>query len=191
MLRTFYIIALLTGLTSFFTSNNNSAIKDYCGLKNPDTSVAGIKLRNEKSTVLIIGKLTSLEGDSTHRFYSKNKKEVLSMTVHPGDYYSQVSIFEVSYSGKYKPKYRQTKIDSFGTEKGIHLGILKEEVVNKLGKCFSSSVNTDVEIITYRLENPQDSKTKLLERYNMPIYYAIYNFKKEKLVKFEFGFEYP
>ena len=191
MIRTFYIIVLLSGLTGFFIPNNNSVIINYCGLKNPDTSVAGIKLRNEKSTVLILGKHTKLEGDSTHRFYSKNKEEVLSMTVHPGDYYSQVSIFEVSYSGKYKPKYRQTKIDSFETEKGIHLGILKEEVVNKLGKCYSSSLKKDAEIITYRLENPQDSKTKLLERYNMPIYYAIYNFKKEKLVKFEFGFEYP
>lgn len=191
MLRTFYIIALLSGLTSFFTPNKNSVIINYCVLKNPDTSVSGIKLRNEKSTVLILGKHIKLEGDSTHHFYSKNKEEVLSMTVHPGDYYSQVSIFEVSYSSKYKPKYRQTKIDSFETEKGIHLGILKEEVVNKLGKCYSSSLKKDAEILTYRLENPQDIKTKLLERHNMPIYYAIYNFKKEKLVKFEFGFEYP
>lgn len=30
-----------------------------------------------------------------------------------------------------------------------------------------------------------------LNRYNMPIYYAEYNFENAYLKRFEFGFEYP
>jgi hypothetical protein len=191
MFRIVYIVAFLSGLTSFVRPNSNSVILNYCVFKNPDTSVSGIKIRDEKSTVRILGKKIRLEGDSTHRFYSKNQDQILSMTVHPGDYYGQVSIFKVSYSGKYKSKYHQTNIESFKTEKGIRLGILKEEVVNKLGKCYTSSSRKGAEIITYRLESPQDSKTNLLERHNMPVYYSIYSFKKDKLAEFEFGFEYP
>lgn len=112
------------------------------------------------------------------------------MTVHPGDYYSQVSIFKVGYTLKSKPTYRKTNIDSFKTEKGIRLGMLKEEVVRKLGQCYSSSTRKGVEVIVYRIENHRDSKTKLLERNNMPIYYANYTFKRDKLIMFEFGFGY-
>ena len=32
---------------------------------------------------------------------------------------------------------------------------------------------------------------QLLERQNMPIYYATYKFKRDKLIEYEFGFEYP
>ena len=43
----------------------------------------------------------------------------------------------------------------------------------------------------YRIEQPRDSKTKLLQNNNMPIYYANYKLKNDKLENIEFGFEYP
>ena len=192
MLRTFFIIGILCGLTSFGVSNYVSVPINPCVFNYPDTSVSGIEIRDGKSVIRILGKiLKRLEGDSTHNFYSKNKDQLLSMTVHAGDGNDLVSIFKVKYAGKYKPEYRQTGIAHFGTEKGIQLGISKAEVIKKLGKCFTSKRQKDQEFISYRIESPPASKTKLLERHNMPIYYAVYSFKKDKLVQFEFGFEYP
>lgn len=43
--------------------------KSKCTFSDPDTSVAGIKIRNAESTSTILGRQTKLKGDSTHVFY--------------------------------------------------------------------------------------------------------------------------
>ena len=163
-----------------------------CVFSNPDTSVAGIKIRNADSTLNILGKQTKLEGDSTHVFYSSDKMQKLLLTVHPGDYYSQVSIFNISYSDNSKQNFRQLNVKGFETEKGIKLGISRREIIGKLGTCYvvKDSTKTSIELI-YRLELPNDSKTRLLKSNNMPIYYATYRLTNDKLKNIEFGFEYP
>lgn len=163
-----------------------------CVFSNPDTSVTGIKLRNAESILNILGKHTKLEGDSIHVFYSSDKKQLLKLRVYPGDYHNQVSIFYISYSDN--PNQGFQKIDSkiFETEKGIKLGTSKQEIIEKLGTCFTAKDSTKNNIsLYYRLELPRDSKTKLLRNNNMPVYYAIYSLKKDKLESIEFGFEYP
>lgn len=166
--------------------------KSKCSFIDPDTSVVGIKIRNVESTLSILGKQTKLEGDSTHVFYSSDKKQKLGLTVHPGDYYSQVSIFNISYSDNSKQNVRQIKSKEFATEKGIKLGISKREIIEKLGTCYVAKDSTKNGIVlSYGLELPNDSKTKLLTSNNMPIYYATYRLKKDKLENIEFGFEYP
>jgi hypothetical protein len=163
-----------------------------CVFSDPDTSVAGIKIRNVESTLNILGKQTKLEGDSTHVFYSSDKKQKLGLTVHAGDYYSQVSIFNISYSDNSKQNFRQIKPKEFETEKGIKLGISKREIIKKLGTCYVAKDSTKNGIaLNYRLELPIDSKTKLLKSNNMPIYYATYRLANDKLENIEFGFEYP
>jgi hypothetical protein len=158
----------------------------------PDTSVANIKIRNAESILNILGKQTKLEGDSTHVFYSSDKKQKLGLTVHPGDYYSQVSIFKISYSDNSKQNFRQVNSREFKTEKGIKLGISKNEVIEKLGTCYVAKDSTKNSIeLNYRIELPNDSKTKLLTSNNMPIYYAKYRLTNDKLDNIEFGFEYP
>lgn len=163
-----------------------------CVFSDPDTSVAGIKIRNVESTLNILGKQTKLEGDSTHTFYSTNKKQKLGLTVHPGDYYSQVSIFNISYSNNSNQNFRQINTKEFETEKGIKLGISKREIIEKLGTCYVVKDSTNNGIaLNYRLELPNDSKTKLLKSNNMPFYYATYRLTNDKLENIEFGFEYP
>lgn len=162
-----------------------------CVFDNPDTSLSNIKLRDAESATTVL-KVKRLNGDTTYNFNTSDKKEILSVTVHPGDYYSQVSIFQVRYADNTVNKTSSLAIDHFSTEKNIKLGLTKKEVISRLGKCYSASDSTSKSIsINYRLEDPQDSRTKLLERQNMPIYYATYLFKYDKLVQFEFGFEYP
>ena len=103
MIRNLYIIVTFCGLIYFSTSINKSELSKYsnsnfCPFNNPDTSVSGIILRDANSTIQILGKHINLEGDSTHNFYSKAKDQILSMTVHAGDYRSQVSIFKIRYN---------------------------------------------------------------------------------------------
>ena len=166
--------------------------KSKCAFIDPDTSVVGIKIRNAESTLKIIGKQAKLEGDSTHVFYSSDKKQKLGLTVHPGDYYSQVSIFNISYSDNSKQNVRQIKSKGFETEKGIKLGISKREIIEKLGTCYVAKDSTKNSItLSYSIELPNDSKTKLLTSNNMPIYYTTYKLTNDKLENIEFGFEYP
>ena len=166
--------------------------KSKCAFIDPDTSVADIKIRNAESTLNILGKQTKLEGDSTHVFYSSDKKQKLGLTVHPGDYYSQVSIFNISYSDNSNQNFRQINSREFKTEKGIKLGISKNEIIEKLGACYEAKDSTKNSIeLNYRIELPNDSKTKLLNSNNMPIYYAKYRLTNDKLENIEFGFEYP
>ncbi len=181
-------ISLLT--SSSLIAQTTKLKKPSCIFNNPDTSLSNIKLRDVKSATTVL-KVKRLNGDTTYNFHSKDRKEVLSVTVHPGDYYSQISIFRIRYVGNLKIKAAHTSIDHFATEKDIQLGLTKNQVVSKLGNCYKTSVSKNSTVISYRLELPQDSKTKLLERQNMPIYYATYKFKNDKLVEFEFGFEYP
>ena len=44
-------------------------------------------------------------------------------------------------------------------------------------------------ILNYRIDGLKTSQ--FLKKYSLPVYYGSYHFKKEKLVEFGFGFEYP
>lgn len=162
-----------------------------CVFDNPDTSLSSIKLRDPESATRVL-KVKRLNGDTTYYFQTDDKKQILGVTVHPGDGYSQVSIFQVKYLDNSKAKATPLAINQFATEKGIRLGLTKSEVISKLGNCYTTSDGTkDIIEINYRIEAPQDSKTKFLQRQNMPIYYATYKFKSDKLIEYEFGFGYP
>ncbi len=173
-------------------TENKELRKKTCIFSDPDTSVYRIRIRDSESVKKIIGKNTRLEGDSTHTFYSSDKKQVLKLTVHPGDFYNQVSIFNISYSKDSEFKSRELNIKEFKTEKEIKLGLTKQQIIEKLGKCYVTKDSTKEAIeLFYRIELPNDSRTRLLESNNMPVYYASYKFRKDKLYNFEFGFEYP
>jgi hypothetical protein len=137
-------------------------------------------------------KVKRLKGDTTYHFSTADKKEVLSVIVHPGDYYSQISIFQVKYVDSKSLTMNSLSVDRFSSEKNILLGLTQEELIAKLGNCYAVGDSISKSItINYRLESPQDSKTKLLKRQNLPIYYTRYKFYQDKLIEFEFGFEYP
>jgi hypothetical protein len=174
-----------------YEKKKNSA-NTACSFSDPDTSVADIKIRNVESTLKILGGQTKLEGDSTHIFFSSDKKQTLGLKVHPGDHFSQVSIFTISYTDNSKQKLRQINVKEFETEKGIKLGLTKNQIIEKLGSCFIVMDSTKNSIIlSYSIKLPTDSKTNLLQTNNIPIYYAYYRLTDDKLNNIEFGFEYP
>lgn len=162
-----------------------------CNLYEPDTSLSGITLRNSLSADKVIGTDNKTDNKEKYNFYSKLDRETLTLTQHPGDGKNQISIFSVSFSDKADHGYKQLNLDTFQTEKGIKLGMSKAQVVKRLGDCYAvvDSSNDFIELY-YRIENPND-RTGILERHNMPIYYATYTFWKNELRYYEFGFEYP
>lgn len=166
--------------------------KNNCEFSEPDTSLCGIVLRNSKSADKIIGTENKTDESEQYHFYSLMDAETLTLIQHPGDRKNQISIFSVSYSDKADHGYKQLNWEAFQTEKGIKLGLTKEQVIGKLGNCYALVDSTkDCIELYYRIEKPKDSKTKILESNNMPIYYATYTFCKDKLRYYEFGFEYP
>ena len=163
-----------------------------CDFLEPDTSLSGITLRNSISSDKIIGTDNKTDESEQYHFYSTMDNETLTLTQHPGDVKNQISIFSVAFSDKADHGYKQLKIETFQTEKGIKLGLTKEQVIGKLGSCYTVVDSTkDCIELYYRIENPKDSRTKFLENNTMPVYYAAYTFCENKLRYYEFGFEYP
>lgn len=163
-----------------------------CILEDPDTSILGINIRDPESAVKIIGEKDKIDDLDQYHLYSNLENETLTLVQHPGDVKYQISIFKVTYSNRVSYDYRQIKVDAFKTGKGIHLGMSKSDIIKKIGKCYVPIDSTKEYIqLYYKIELPNDTKSKFLEKNGMPVYYASYNLCKDKLEKFEFGFEYP
>jgi hypothetical protein len=186
---------MIEGINDIASHKNksiDSEIFTNSKFNNPDTSLSNINLRDSRSSIAIIGEKDKIDDNEEYHYYSTMYRETLTLTQHPGDGRYSISIFKVENSDKADHGYRKLEIDTFKTEKGIKLGITKKEVIEKLGVSYFSKDSSKNSIeLYYRLETPHDSKTKILESNNMPIYYASYRFWKDKLSSFEFGFEYP
>jgi hypothetical protein len=166
--------------------------KADCNFLEPDTSLSGITIVNSASATKVIGDSNIAEGIVKYHFYSQHREETLTLTQHPGDGKNQISVFKVGYSDTINRGYKQLHIDTFKTEKGIKLGLTKNEIIARFGNCYATIDSTDDYIeLYYMIELPKDSKTKLLQNNNMPLYYASYKILRGKLAAFEFGFEYP
>ena len=163
-----------------------------CVIENPDVLLCGIELRNSQSAISIIGDKDKTDEFDQYRYYSNFEKETLTLTQHPGDGKYQISIFKVELSDKASYNYRKLNFDSFKTQNGIKTGMNKKQIIEKLGNCYApiDSTNGYIELY-YRIDSPKDTEGKLLEKSNMPTYYASYKLWKDKLEKYEFGFEYP
>lgn len=166
--------------------------RSNCIFSEPDTSLSGIILRNSESATKIVGSENSIDKLDQYRFYSKLKSETLTLTQHPGDGKNQISIIKVEKSGKPNGEFKELNFDTFTTAKGIRLGLTKKQIIEKLGDCYAPIDSTkDYIELYYIIEQPKDSKSKILENNNMPIYFASYKLRNNRLEKFEFGFEYP
>jgi hypothetical protein len=163
-----------------------------CVFADPDTAAAGIKLRDPESAQAIIGDKNKKDDNDEYHFYAAKRSEILTLTQHAGDGENAISIFKIASADKADYGYRKLKIDTFQTGKGIRRGLTRQQLVDKLGPCYITKDSTQQQIeLYYQLAQPQDSKTRLLERHNMPVYYASYKFVNNKLEQIEFGFEYP
>ncbi len=190
-------------LRKYITDTNKLAIerqeaiaapqKLNCKLTNIDTSLANIVIGDASSATAVLGDKNTLDSIGQYHFYSRQGIELLTLTQQPGDYLNQISVFKVAFAGKADHKYRKLPVDFFASSNGLRLGVSEKQINTRLGNCFVRRVDSaknSVELY-YRLSLPDDTETHLLERHNTPIYYARYKLHNDRLVEFEFGFEYP
>lgn len=174
------------------TIKNNGDGPPLCQMENPDTVVYEIVLDDVQSSVEKLGqqwKLMENYTDMPHQnFVSNDGKQFLTTFFHYGGVKFEYSEFQVSYLCK------ESIIDTLNTNtfvsgNGIELGMNRESVGEILGNCYEVDTVNRNEILKYTVDDYSNSG--LLKRYNMPVYYAHYEFKEDKLIRFRFGFEYP
>lgn len=81
-----------------------------------------------------------------------------------------------------------SKIKEFTTNFGIKLGDKQEQIFKKLGKPRDLLEENDTTTVTYTTEQ---NESKLLQEFDMPLYYEKFVFSNKVLKEYEFGFEYP
>jgi len=173
-------------------NDSNLLAQAPCIPYNSDTSLAGITLRDAQSTLKIVGKSAKIDGGSPAVYLSSDKKELLTLTVHPGDNQNQVSVLNLSYAGKNAKGIQSAIKSNMETSAGIQLGMNKNQVVEKLGSCYTAQDSILKNItLNYRIESGREDISMLLKKYNMPVYFAKYVFQKDELQTIEFGFEAP
>ena len=80
------------------------------------------------------------------------------------------------------------KLKEFTTNSGISLGMKQNILLSKLGKPTRLQQEKSDTIVMYVTEQ---SESKFLQEFNMPLYYENFIFSDGFLKEYEFGFEYP
>ena len=81
-----------------------------------------------------------------------------------------------------------SKLKKFTTNSGIKLGDKQEQILKKLGKPNDLEEQDNASTATYITEQ---NESKLLQEFDMPLYYEKFIFFDGVLKEYEFGFEYP
>ena len=180
------IIKLLIILVSVLGCAKNETYKDNIV---PDISVNDIKLSDTTTVVLGYSDLKynvieDKEALPYAVFTNENKTETLKLYLFYGTKRNEFYQAEISpYDKRTIPN--PTKYKNFSTESGIKLGISKKDLIKIKGNNFTETNH----VLQYEISEYE--KSRFLEKYNLPIYFAEYTFDQDKLSKIYFGFEYP
>lgn len=160
----------------------------------PDSSIIGICLLSDSLISAILGddykmSLSSNTDIPNLIVFNSKSNQLLSLYQHPGGLMGEFAEFEVTGFNDYGKRPVIEKSDKeFITESGIKLNMTIGELKAIKGEPDTTIVN-ETSILKYSLDDINESD--FLKRYNMPIYYADYEFKNGYLMRFKFGFEYP
>jgi hypothetical protein len=159
-----------------------------------DISVSGIFLHDRASQDQTLGANISFDHDASIPnavFPSADGHQFLTVFTHPGGG-GEIAEFRISYSVNEKRlAHRIEKVERFVSGKGIRLGLAKSRVISILGAPLQQHDEDGIVTLEYRLEETEQVASEFLSHYNMPIYYGSYSFKNDRLIEFQFGFEYP
>jgi hypothetical protein len=166
-----------------------------------ESDVIGIRIGDAQSAVRVIGEagFPTAEQDKNKagadtslpyvRFASRDGREELKLYEHYGDEVNSYNEIEVTPARASVSAAKRLPVANFTTERGIKLGITEQALTRILGSCLKRRRgNTGETTIQYAIDDPGHA---LLERAKMPSYYAHYVFRRGKLARFKFGFEYP
>jgi len=163
--------------------------------KDADISLNNIFLHDAASAERVLGGNIQLDSEKdipSAEFTNADRTELLTVFVHPGSYKDEIAEFRIASLTSKNPKIKRLdSIKSFVSGKGIRLGILQLELEKILGQPLRRFGKNGRLILEYRIEDLSAKHSSFLNYYNMPIYYGIYEFVNNKLVSFQFGFQYP
>jgi len=113
----------------------------------------------------------------------------LRLNFFPGGTRNSFSRFEIGIKPKNKMYSVLKEYSDFKTESNISLGNSLKYLIAKKGNGYKKRIMGSVTVISYQISDI--IKDPFLQRYNMPSYSAEYFFRKGKLIKMSFGFDYP
>lgn len=122
-----------------------------------------------------------------YRFVNRGRTEVMTLLQHPGARrfnISEVRVKSFRAADDSLPVFPDSPI-VFRTGRGVRLGATKEDVMTRLG----APTEESEEELRYRLT--AETARAWLKLHNYPEYRAVYVFRQDRLVEFEFGFPYP
>jgi hypothetical protein len=206
-------LALVTSLAVLLgTTAASVARSDVCVTRKPDASlpVDGIDVLDSNAVRRLVGKdyktvQTEPQTDFPWAVYvSRDAKQSLALMTHPGGTrfdFQEIEVKELAlgkpdvlgrnvayYIGR-EPRDQTLRVSEFVTARGIKLGVTKAFVTSRVGPCARAfKTRGAMETIRYEIA---DEKHPLLKKTGMPSYYAEYQFRAGKLVRFRFGFDYP
>jgi hypothetical protein len=158
----------------------------------PDTTIGQISLISSRNVDKYLGEdimdRLSEDGLPNSNVLSSDKKQHLTFYFHPGGVKKEFSEFKVEYSNKEVLDNKVVTDKEFVTESKVKLGMTIDGLRAIKGEP-DSVTNKETKILHYRITDFKNSQ--FLQKYNMPVYYADYEFMNEYLIKFKFGFEYP
>jgi hypothetical protein len=165
-----------------------------CRMKNPDLSVYGIKLTDGESATKQVGAgpdLVEDDDDLPHaRFVSKDGAQELILFSHYGAGPDEYAEAEVRPAGTEALTLKELPTEAFVTGRGIALGMTLAEVVDRLGSCrLARERSGALETLHYVVAGADTDPE--LKGFGYATYYAEYQFRSGKLMRFRFGFEYP
>ncbi|MGN6213653.1 hypothetical protein [Parafilimonas sp.] len=163
-----------------------------------EKSICQIYLEDETTTTKALGAniwSKHFEADSMFpriECINKSGTEGLRLFFHYGGTQNAVAEFELFYIPiGYKRPTKAVVLSTcqFKSGHNIMLGLSKEQVVTILGKSFEVVAKEDNrEEIKYYTDNPN---AEVLKKYGGVAYFIKCIFEKNKLVQYNFGFEYP
>ena len=170
------------------------AAEAKCRMKSPDVSIAGITLTDRESAVKVVGSGATLEDsedDLPHaRFVSTNGAQEMVLFAHFGAEEDEYAEVEVREAGAEALALKDLPIETFKTGRGVELGMSARDVQALFGTCFKSRQKTGQDLF-FEYEIANADRDPELKSFGYPVYYAEYEFKRNKLVRFRFGFAYP
>ena len=174
-IKSFLILSLVLGFLNLIASENLPHI----------TSVDDIKVG--KNLTLQNVKYF-LDGEKAS-FVNLDKTQIMTLNFCCGGN-GEIQRINVKFYDKNltKENINFSKLKEFTTNSGIKLGDKQEQILKKLGKPNDLLEENETTTVTYITEQ---NESKLLQEFDMPLYYEKFVFSNKVLKEYEFGFEYP
>ena len=165
-----------------------------CRMKDPDLTIAGIRLLDPASAGEVVGSGAELRGgeeDLPHAsFVNAHGNEQLDLFAHYGAIVDEYAEAEVHEGGSQALVLKDLPVDSFKTGRGVELGMTVSAVLSLFGPCLKAREKDGAsELLQYQIKRSQMAPA--MKSLGYESYFAEYEFLDGKLVRFRFGFEHP